>query len=200
MYVRISTLPVSPSLSFFPVWCPPGLTLFGYPTYEVSASYIKQQSAALNMLCQPGGGNVEFRQGNLSGITSFRVESGLHGNIRLLPPGVGPCMYTITVSQLLSVHSTSPWSNHLRCYLRRLMHMGRDMENLTVSEEFCGCFMWEFADTYVHRCSSDADLFNDGLNNLCGWTREEFRFLSMPCIPSVLPSVWEAGVLDIVLL
>lgn len=176
MYVRISTLPVSPSLSFFPVWCPPAVPLFGNPTYEVSASYI-QQSKDLNMRCQPGADPMEFRQGNLSDITSFRVPSGPHGDIRLLPPGVGPCMYTITVSQLLSAPSTSPWSNCLRCYLRRLMHMGGDIKNLTVSEEFCVCFMWESADTYVHRCSSDADLFNDGPNNLCGWTREEFSFL-----------------------
>ena len=71
--------------------------MFGYPTYEVSASYIKQ-SEELDAKCQPNGGDEEFRQGNLSGISNFRIESGSHGNIQLLPPGVGPCIYRVTVS------------------------------------------------------------------------------------------------------
>ena len=101
--------------SLFSCCCRSVLPLFGYPTYEVSASYIKQ-SAELDMKCQPGGGGVEFRQGNLSGIQSFTIESGSHGNIQLLPPGVGPCRYRVTVSELLSflLHLSMP--NHL-CFL-----------------------------------------------------------------------------------
>ena len=71
--------------------------MFGYPTYEVSASYVKQ-SPELDEMCQPNGEDEEFRQGNLSGISNFRIVSGPHGNIQLLPLGVGPCIYRVTVS------------------------------------------------------------------------------------------------------
>ena len=94
MRVCLSVCPCVPS---FPVWCRSVDSLFGYPTYEVSASYV-EHSEEVDMRCQPGGGGVEFRKGNLSDILSFTIESGPHGNIQLLPPGVGPCVYRITVS------------------------------------------------------------------------------------------------------
>ena len=79
--------------------CPPSVSpIFGYPTYEVSASYIRSSNDLLNSRCQPNGGNEEFRQGNLSDITSFEIESGPHGNIQLLPQDTGPCVYNVTVS------------------------------------------------------------------------------------------------------
>ena len=88
---------VWPSLSSVTVWRSSVFRMFGSPTYEVSARYIKQ-SPKLDTMCQPNGGGEEFRQGNLSGILNFRIKSGPHGNIQLLPPGDGPCVYKVTVS------------------------------------------------------------------------------------------------------
>lgn len=92
----------------FLICCSSAFPMFGNPTYEVSARYIKQ-SSNLDKKCQPNGGDEEFRRGNLTGISNVEIKSGLHGNIQLLPPGVGPCMYRVTVSYLLSGHSTAPW-------------------------------------------------------------------------------------------
>ena len=86
-----------PYLSLHP-YHPSVSPIFGYPTYEVSASYIRSSNDLLNLRCQPNGGNEEFRQGNLSDITSFEIESGPHGNIQLLPQNIGPCVYNVTVS------------------------------------------------------------------------------------------------------
>ena len=107
---------------FFPVflWCPSVYPLFGDPTYEVSASYIKQYEE-LDMRCQPGGGGVEFRQRNLSSdIVQFTIKSGPHGNIQLLPPGIGPCVYRVTVSERRSVPCTYPCLNH--CSTHETVH------------------------------------------------------------------------------
>ena len=98
------------SLSSITVWRSSAFPMFGYPTYEVSASYINQ-SPELDAKCQPNGGDEEFRQGNLSGILNFRIKSGSHGNIQLLPPGDGPCMYRVTVSYepaVASINSSCP--------------------------------------------------------------------------------------------
>ena len=91
VYIYLASVHISP--------CPPSASpIFGYPTYEVSASYIRSSDALLNSRCQPNGGNEEFRQGNLSGIIRFEIESGPHGNIQLLPQNIGPCVYNVTVS------------------------------------------------------------------------------------------------------
>ena len=95
-YEYICSLSLAIYISTFSAWFP-SVPLFGNPTYVVSASYINQ-SSELDTMCQPNGGDEEFRRGNLSGITNFRIESGPHGNIQLLPPGVGPCVYRVTVS------------------------------------------------------------------------------------------------------
>ena len=96
VYVCMHTSASWSCLSSVPVWCPSAFPLFGDPTYEVSASYIKQ-SEELDMMCQPDGGDVEFRERNISGL-QITIESGPHGNIQLLPPGIDPCVYRVTVS------------------------------------------------------------------------------------------------------
>ena len=97
VYVYIYVSAFCPYLSLHP-YHPSVSPIFGYPTYEVSASYIKSSDEMLNSRCQPNGGNEEFRQGNLSNITSFEIESGPHGNIQLLPQDMGICVYNVTVS------------------------------------------------------------------------------------------------------
>ena len=96
-YVHTCTSACVTFLSSVTVWRSSAFPMFGYPTYEVSARYLNQ-SQKLDAMCQPSGGGEEFRRGSLSGISNFRIESGSHGNIKLLPPGVGPCIYRVTVS------------------------------------------------------------------------------------------------------